>query len=343
MGCAGDQWQAYDPHLVIGYRKGAPPFNGCTLPNRRPAMREDVRPVTRIRFPYARLNPKLMSTFFSGMLPFEIVLLMMGVVAFAALIFLLIWNSIKKQKIISLLPFFLIPVLLVGYPSVQSVQFNNDGLTIQKYTQAVMQDPTDTAATRVLNEKLEAYKSNPSRVMHNAGALTTIANAQLALGNLDSARLTIRQASSIAPNSGDIKRASEEIDQHLAIRQQFQRQIGELQQSLVKLQSDPGDTAATGHITSLLTSLKQPTYVDASSALVMAKALAVMNQPTQSVQVIDKVLSTNQASPEARELKAQIQAGAFSKDIRATPMQQEKFRLKSDSLTRHFNIIQKTP
>jgi hypothetical protein len=59
--------------------------------------------------------------------------------------------------------------------------------------------------------------------------------------------------------------------------------------------------------------------------------------------VIDKVLSTNQASPEARELKAQIQAGAFSKDIRATPMQQEKFRLKSDSLTRHFNIIQKTP
>jgi tetratricopeptide (TPR) repeat protein len=284
-----------------------------------------------------------MSKLFSGMLPFEIVLLMMGVVAFAVLIFLLIWNSIKKEKIIGLLPFFLIPVLLVGYPSVQSIQFNNEGLTIQKYTQAVTQDPTDTTATRVLNEKLEAYKSNPSRVMNNALALTNIANAQLALGNLDSARLTIRQASSIAPNSGDIQRTSEEIDQHLAIRQRFQANINQLQQSLVKLQSDPRDTAATGNITKVLTTLQQPTYIDASSALVMAKALAVMNQPAQSVQVIDKVLSTDHASPEARNLKAQIQAGAFSTGVRATPMQQETFRLKSDSLARHFNVIRNAP
>lgn len=282
-----------------------------------------------------------MSKFFNGMLPFEIVLLIMGVIIFLALIFLLIWNDLKKEKIVALLPFFLIPVILVGYPSVQSVEFKDDGLSIQKYTQDVKADPTDTASIHALTDKLEAFRSNPSRVMNNPEALATIAGAQLALGNLDSAALTIGQASRIAPQSGDVKRTAAEINQHLVVRQQFNSGVSSLEQDLLKLQSHPGDTLATGNITRVLSTMQQPAYIDAPSALVLAKALAVMNQPAQSVQVINQVLSTNASSVEARQLKASIQAGKLSTDLQATPTQQKAFQKSAISLQKPFNVIPK--
>lgn len=282
-----------------------------------------------------------MSKFFAGMLPFEIVLLIMGVIIFLALIFLLIWNDLKKEKIVALLPFFLIPVILVGYPSVQSVEFKDDGLSIQKYTQDVKADPTDTASIHALTDKLEAFRSNPSRVMNNPEALTTIADAQLALGDLDSAALTIRHASRIAPQSGDVKHTAAAINQHLLARQQFKASVSSLQQDLLSLQAHPGDTLATGNITRVLSTMHQPTYIDAPSALVMAKALAVMNQPTQSVQVINQVLSSDTNSAEARQLKATIQAGRLSTDLQATPAQQKAFQQNATFLQKPFKVILK--
>lgn len=279
-----------------------------------------------------------MSKFFSSMLPFEIILLIMGVIVFLALLFLLIWNDLKKEKILTLLPFFLIPVILVGYPSIQSVEFKDDGLSIQKYTQAVQANPADTASRNLLEEKLAQFKSN-SRTQNNPKALTTIADAQLALGKLDSAALTVKQASLIAPRSNDVKQTSDEIKRHLAIRETFRENIGKLSHDLNKLQISPKDTNVTGDITQTLMNLDPHAYVDPASALVIAKAYAVMNQPTQSAAILNQILVVDSSSTEAKKMKADMVTGRGLKDRQATITQQNTFQKSAIHQTPPFRAI----
>lgn len=279
-----------------------------------------------------------MSKLFGSMLPFEVVLLIMGVIVFVALVFLLIWNDLKKEKIIGLLPFFLIPVVLVGYPSLQSIEFKDDGLTIQKYTQAVNANPSDTASRNALAKKLDQFSSS-SRIRNNPEALTTIAVAQLALGNLDSAALTVTQASRIDPASTRVKHTADQINRHLANRQAFREDIGRLTGDLDRFGSSPGDTLVTADITRVLSAMRRPAYVDASSALVIARAYAVMNQPAQSVQIINQVLAADTASETAKKLKTDVLTGEIAADHPPTAAQQKALEQSAALHTAPFRTI----
>lgn len=260
-----------------------------------------------------------MKQFFSGMLPFEVILAFMGIIIFLALVFLLVWNVMKQRAFISLLPFFLVPVFLVGYPSVQSIQFMDDGLSIQKYTNDVNSNPSDTSARRQLTTALHAFNLNP-RSQKNAGALTTIADAQLALGNPDSAAIAIKKAIRLEPQSETVKTKYNEVNRQLALKEAFQTDITQLKQAVIVARQNPSDTVTAGRITQLLSGLQHPTYMDQSSALVIANAYAMINQRAKSAEVVDQVLKSDPHAPEALKLKSEINSNQ-SAIIQTTPSQ----------------------
>lgn len=266
-----------------------------------------------------------MNKIFNGLLPFEIILLIMGVIIFLVLLFLLVWSVMKRRAIVTLLPFFLLPVVLVGYPSIQSVQFKDNGLTIQKYTRVVNNDPSDTAARNKLSEALIKFK-NSNRTQQNADALATVAGAQLALGKLDAASLTVQKAVQLDPNSNSVRTAARQVGQQVEVEREFHQNISRLSELLNEFHAAPRDTAVAAGITRTLSGIRSPAYVDASSALVIAKAYAIMDQQQQSVKVINKVLEADPGSAEAKELKDQVVTNQFNVNKGAGSTREKTFR-----------------
>ena len=269
-----------------------------------------------------------MITSFASLPPMEFVMIIMGIISFLALVFLLIWQVMKQRPFTLILIGFLIPIILAGFPAIQSIKIKEGAVEIDKYAQEVAKNPKDTAAVRQLEEKLVDFKTD-AHVQNNPDALATVANAQLALGRLDSAASTIQKATRLDPQSETVKATATEIKKQVNINQNFRNSVSILNRQVAKLQQQPGDTATTANLIKTLSTLKVPRYVDASSALVVARSYAVVNQQEKSQQVIDNVLQADTGHVEAKRLNEEIKdENSKLNTARLTPFQKSTIQRK---------------
>jgi len=98
-----------------------------------------------------------MENAFEGLYFYEIVLIVLGTLLFLALLFGLVFYIIKGRELKKLLLFFLIPIVMIGYPSIQMISIDNGKFEIQKYTYDLKNDPTDTVAINTLTELVNEY------------------------------------------------------------------------------------------------------------------------------------------------------------------------------------------
>src|SRR5262245_60678264 len=124
--------------------------------------------------------------FFEGLYSYEIVLLALGTLMFLMLLFAFVYSLIKKQALGRLFGFFLFPIVMIGFPVVSSIKLMNNLIEITKATRELEQRPTDKSAREDL---VTAVQSVAARPLSNPETLTTIAHAQVALGN-DAGALT---------------------------------------------------------------------------------------------------------------------------------------------------------
>lgn len=158
-----------------------------------------------------------MNNLFKNMLPYEVMLTVMGIVVFLVLIFALIWNVVKGRSVAGLLPVFLIPVVMVAYPTLQSIRIGEVLINIKNQTAIVQNNPSDTNAANLLKESLNQVKTN-SRFLQNGHALLVVANAQAALGRYDSASLYLHKAAKISPQSEELLSAQKALNEKIEVR-----------------------------------------------------------------------------------------------------------------------------
>lgn len=143
-----------------------------------------------------------MNDLFKNMPSYETILVIMAIPLFLILIFLLIWCVIKKRTITALLPFFLLPIIMVAYPAIKSVKVGNividNTSQVEKLTGIVSDNPGDTVAVTKLKNAVVQLK-NTKGVEQSGNALLAIANAQIAIGRYDSASLYLNKAEKVAP------------------------------------------------------------------------------------------------------------------------------------------------
>jgi hypothetical protein len=143
-----------------------------------------------------------MNDLFKNMPSYETILVIMAIPLFLILIFLLIWCVIKKRTITALLPFFLLPIIMVAYPAIKSVKVGNividNTSQVEKLTGIVSNNPGDTVAVAKLKNAVVQLK-NTKGVEQSGNALLAIANAQIAIGRYDSASLYLNKAEKVAP------------------------------------------------------------------------------------------------------------------------------------------------
>lgn len=99
-----------------------------------------------------------MNEIFSGLLLYELVLLLLGVILFLILCVGLLFYIIKKEQIKKLLLFFAIPILMIGYPSIKEVSISKDRIALTKYQERFIENPNDTVAKQMVEEYTEKLK-----------------------------------------------------------------------------------------------------------------------------------------------------------------------------------------
>jgi hypothetical protein len=128
---------------------------------------------------------------FNGLHLYEIVMLILGAILFLAVLVLLIVFVIQRRSIKALLLFFVIAVLMIGFPAVSKIKFDKDGLEIDKATQALTENPSNLSAKTKLESLVTQTKP---RLTESPEGLVKVARAEAVLGNQDKALDTLDRA-----------------------------------------------------------------------------------------------------------------------------------------------------
>lgn len=145
---------------------------------------------------------------FKGLYIGEIILMVLGAVLCLVLIYLLVFLIMKKRSYKQMIVFFLLPVLMIGFPSIKKIKYDNGIVEIEKETRQVENNPQDAAAKQALAVKIQALQP---RTLNDPKALEIMARANLSIGDTVKAREAVKSALRINPSLVPAQRLSRKI------------------------------------------------------------------------------------------------------------------------------------
>ena len=198
-----------------------------------------------------------------GLYPFEVVLLVLGIVLFIVLLIAFLRCVFRDKPYTGLLVFFVLPIAMIAYPSIQSIQVGEGTVTIATKTAQLAQNPNDQQLRVSLQADVAKLNARPIR---DAQTTSTLAEAQFALGNETAAQTNLQKALNANPK--------------LAAATQLQKKI-QLTQKLSTLteqaKSQPADTATKAELQSTVTELQRVGVANPTAVRNMAAARVVLN------------------------------------------------------------------
>lgn len=125
-----------------------------------------------------------MEKLFNNLYIYEIVLLFLGIFLFMLLCVALAYLLYKGENIKKLLYFFVVSIIMIGYPSIQEIQIENDKIAFTKYKEQVRDNPNDTTALANLEKLLptiESRSKSPDDLIQLSEAYVLTENSQKAI------------------------------------------------------------------------------------------------------------------------------------------------------------------
>ena len=229
-----------------------------------------------------------------GLLGYEQLMLVLGAIFFVVLAALLVLQIMRKQSYASLLFFFAVPFAMMGYPSIQSIQFKDGALTIDRSTQALETNPTDAGLRASLEKQVAGLAG---RSTSDPQALARIAKAQFALGNSADAAATLTNALDASPADAQAKELQQRI--------QLDRDLANLTAQLAAKPDDPATKQKLQEIVAQAGKLKiaNPDFLSH-----LASAQAALGDQSQALALTETALKIKPGLAQAQQLKTQIQA-----------------------------------
>lgn len=139
--------------------------------------------------------------FFDGLYNYEIVMLVLGV-----LLFLVALIKLIKKVSAGLVVFFLLAIAMIGYPSIQSIQYQKGVFSLNKNVHDLEAQPGNQALRVSVQQDLGKIEARPG----SDSANLTIATARFALG--DEAAAKAKLAAVKNTDSADAKELNQKIE-----------------------------------------------------------------------------------------------------------------------------------
>jgi tetratricopeptide (TPR) repeat protein len=230
--------------------------------------------------------------FFDGLYPYEIVLLVLGVLLFLVLIIAFVVFLVRKQPYGKLLVFFAIPIIMIGFPGVKSFEISADAIKIEKEAQALEKDPTNNAVRASLEQTVANVSARPITDPH---ASTSIARAQLALGNDSAAETRIGRVLKEAPQLP----AALELKKRIELDRRLSALTSQVEQN-------PNNAAAKAELAGAVRELDKFQIVNPKTMVNVAQAQKVLGDQNKALANVDKALKINPNLVPAIQLKSQL-------------------------------------
>ncbi len=234
-------------------------------------------------------------SFFNGLYSYEIVMLVLGTVLFLVIIGALLTLLIKNKPFASLLPLFAIAVVMIGYPSIQSISYSKGVLTITNMTSQLQQDPTNASLRQTLQQEVAKTASRPAT---DPGTTANIAAAQFALGDRKAAEANLALASRAAPQLPAVAALQKKID--LDTR---------LTTLTAQVEQNPQDQTAKAQLQQSIA--EGSALKTANPALIahLASAQMAVGNSNQARALADKALQIQPSLPEANAVMQRVAPG----------------------------------
>jgi adenosyl cobinamide kinase/adenosyl cobinamide phosphate guanylyltransferase len=264
----------------------------------------------------------------------ELILIILGFILGLALIFIFLYTALRSKPNLKLLYGFIAPVVMIGYPSIQSVQFSKDVIKVEKSVEKFVQDPTDTAALNAMRADLENLPA--SRCKRSSDAMTAIANAQAAMGAFESAKANIEKAKAINPNNPNVLESEKEIKEHWSTQKEYEQTVKKLNEYIKLLNEKPNDAPLMDtlqkHVNELINkSQKQAAHFENDDLLVVAKAKAILGEKERAKEITTEILKVDPKYKEAKKLNEAIRNKEIDKKFK---LQREREKEKEKEKVR---------
>jgi tetratricopeptide (TPR) repeat protein len=282
----------------------------------------------------------------------ELILIILGFILGLALIFIFLYTALRSKPNLKLLYGFIAPLVMIGYPSIQSVQFSKDVVKIDKLVEKVNADPTDTSAQNALKTNLEALPA--SRCKTSSDAMTAIAQAQAALGSYDAAKENIDKAKAINPDNPKVTSSEKEIKERWKKHQELENKVKVINDLIQQLEVKPNNQllmdSLSRHTEELIKqSQKNPIHLDTRQVVTVARANAIIGDKQSAVEITSEVLRNNPKDKDAVKLNEAIKNREIDKKFKPIKPKlqmkvKEKVKIDGENATdAKVNIPQSVP
>ncbi len=151
-----------------------------------------------------------MQNLFEGLYLHDILLIVLGTLMFLVMLIGFMAQIIRKQPITKFYILgFLIPALMIAYPSIQRINFSKEVIELEKITREIEQNPDDSIAYKKLETQLKTIEKKP---ISRPETLAKVSKGNFQVGNTEKAGMLADSALQKAPDNMEAREIKAYID-----------------------------------------------------------------------------------------------------------------------------------
>jgi len=229
---------------------------------------------------------------FDGLYLYEIVMLFLGIVLFVVLVVGLVYQLMHKRSPAGLVVFFVISIVMMGYPSIKSFQVQAEGVTIETTAQALQADPTNPKLRADLEKQVGTIGDRP---VSDPATLTRVATGQFMLGNDKAAEQNVSKALQLDANVPNAQALQSKITA-----------VQTLDSQAAAVEAHPDNPAAKTQLQQTLNQATQQPIANPVALAKIARAQLVLGQRDKANENANRALQINPDLTEAKKIQTTI-------------------------------------
>jgi len=230
---------------------------------------------------------------FDGLYFYELILLILGTLLFVTLLVILVVFVIQKRHLKELLAFFIMPIIMIGYPSIQKIKYDNGVFTFEKAERDFAKDPQNLEARNILNQNLSSISKRPNS---NPELLLSFGKAQAVLGDTVQAKELVDRALNISP----------ELSEARNLQKKFDTPQVRIENMISEIEARPDDNAKKAELKEMITNYNITSSANSSALMTAAKSHAILADTAKARTFVNEALKKDANNAEALKLKRNI-------------------------------------
>ena len=227
-----------------------------------------------------------------GLYPGEVVLLVLGILLFVVLICAFVYQLMHKRSIAALLGFFILPIVMIGYPSIKSIQYKDGVIIVEKATDQLEANPADPKARQALEQQV---KQIAPRASTDPNVAIKLAKAQFALGHEQEAEQDLQKA---LQANADLPEALQ-LKQKMEVAQNLQRLATQVEQN-------PSDQLARTELQKNVLQAAQMNWANPIAVTSLARAQTALGDHAHALETINKAVAIDPTAIPAQKLRESL-------------------------------------